>query len=60
MPLLISHCNTVEPTDKPDIPLVPVVVEAINPLPDTMLQLPVPTEGIFPLSVVVGAVIHKD
>ncbi len=52
-PLLIVHWSTLEPNPTEVNPLLAKVGVVIVTEPDTKLQLPVPTAGIFPASVAV-------
>jgi hypothetical protein len=50
-PLYIVHSKTLLPTDKPVTPVVGDVVDANTPVPEITVQLPVPMEGVFPVTV---------
>lgn len=47
MPFVIVHCKILLPVLKPFTEVFAEEGEEMNPLPETTLQLPVPTEGTF-------------
>jgi hypothetical protein len=57
-PLLIIHCKVVVPTLIPVMVVVGELGEVIVPLPATILQVPVPTNGVLPETVVLGVLTH--
>ena len=54
-PLLIVHRKTFTPTPNAVIPVVSKVGVVIVPAPDTNVQLPVPTAGVFPFKLIIVA-----
>jgi hypothetical protein len=56
IPFVVVHCKTVVPVVSPVIALLPDVGMVIVPLPDKMVQEPVPTEGLFPVNAAKGEV----
>ena len=57
-PFVILHCKTVIPTAKPLIVEDGLFTAAIVPLPDTILQVPTPTLGVFAAKVALPALTH--
>jgi hypothetical protein len=57
-PLVIVHRKTVLPTVSPVNPVVGDVSAVIVPLPESIDQVPTPTVGVFPVSVVLGELIQ--
>ena len=53
-PLLIVHCKTFVPIAIAVIPVTFNVGVVIVTVPETTVQLPVPTPGKFPFKIVVG------
>ena len=51
LPLPIVHCNTFIPAPNAVKPVLNKFGEVIVAIPDTKLQVPVPTAGLFPFKV---------
>lgn len=56
--LVIVHAKTLLPKPRPVMVVVGEVADVIAPVPETNVQLPVPTAGVFPFSVVEGLLIQ--
>jgi hypothetical protein len=54
LPLEITHFKIVVPGVNPVTAVVGVFGEAITPLPEIILHVPTPTNGVFPNKVVLG------
>lgn len=54
-PLLVVQTNVLTPTESPVTPDVGLPVVVTEALPAMMVQVPVPTEGVFPARVAVDA-----
>jgi hypothetical protein len=52
--LLISHLNWLLPTDKAFTFVLKEAGAAIVPVPETRVQIPVPTDGLFPVRIAEG------
>ena len=50
-PFAMLHCNIVVPTVNPVIVELGLFGEVTTPLPDNTLQVPTPTNGVFPFKV---------